>query len=702
MVLALTLLFPVFGKASKLDSLVKSLSVNSNDSIKARTHFLIIQQLKADQKPEIINYFKEGESYALRSKKHRVISDFYTHTIHFLTNNLNAFSLAFELINGTIENLSKTDNYFALSEAHMVKGRHIFEALDMVEECHASMLKSAEYAKLVSSEFYMNRLYILGWFECNTGHADSALKHLETSYKLSDPEKVSNHSLELLNWIGNAHYLLKDYHKALAHLLRSAKLSDSLKMDYFKYDSYRYASRSYIALNMPDSAIYYTKQTVEYLLQTKNYGRTPYIISDLIRYFTRANRLNEVDPYIKILLDTTNYNYKSSFETRYVVDRALYTFYKAKNDYKTAFNYLYDYTATSDSSEANIKRSNLTGEDLKYEFQKQQEQEKLEQQQKDFEAQDKLRKQKLFNYGMLAVVLVICILLFMAYKIIKQKQAAFKEISLQKQEVENQKAIVDTKNKEIHDSITYAKRLQEAIMPDSDYLKSHFTDSLLYYVPKDIVAGDFYFFEKTADQLILAAADCTGHGVPGALVSVVCSNALTRSINEFNLKEPGQILDKTRELVVNTFEKSQNNVRDGMDISLVTIKTQKGNITNEESVEINWSGANNPLWIIHNNAFKEIKGHKQSIGKADVYTNFPTHTLTLKKGDVFYLITDGYADQFGGENGKKFKYKPLIEMLSANSGQSMAQQQALLDKTFTNWKGDLEQVDDVCIIGVRV
>jgi serine phosphatase RsbU (regulator of sigma subunit) len=214
------------------------------------------------------------------------------------------------------------------------------------------------------------------------------------------------------------------------------------------------------------------------------------------------------------------------------------------------------------------------------------------------------------------------------------------------------------------------------------------------YKPKDLVAGDFYWAESIGDLFFIAAADSTGHGVPGAMVSVVCSNALNRTVKEFGLTQTGKILDKTRELVVETFEKSASEVKDGMDISLLCLDTKNKKIT--------WSGANNALWYVQNNELLIIKPNKQPIGNTDIPTPFTTHELEFKNGTTFYLFTDGFADQFGGEKGKKFKYKQLEDLLLNNNKLALKEQSNLLDQKFESWKGDLEQVDDVCLIGVRV
>lgn len=299
------------------------------------------------------------------------------------------------------------------------------------------------------------------------------------------------------------------------------------------------------------------------------------------------------------------------------------------------------------------------------------------------------------------VIMVFLILVFFVIRsnylrkqtnktLVQQKEI----IESQKSEVEAQKHLVEEKQKEIIDSISYAKRLQEAILPPQEFINKHISDNFILYKPKDLVAGDFYWAEHIGDLFFIAAADSTGHGVPGAMVSVVCSNALNRTVKEFGLTQTGNILDKTRELVVETFEKSASEVKDGMDISLLCIDTKNKKIT--------WSGANNALWYMQNNELLIIKPDKQPIGKTDNPSPFTTHEVTYKDGTTFYLFTDGFADQFGGDKGKKFKYKQLEELLLTNNNLALSAQSNLLNQKFESWKGNLEQVDDVCVIGVKI
>ena len=254
--------------------------------------------------------------------------------------------------------------------------------------------------------------------------------------------------------------------------------------------------------------------------------------------------------------------------------------------------------------------------------------------------------------------------------------------------------LVNEKNKEITDSIQYAKHIQNGILPSTSIINACLPQSFVCYKPKDIVAGDFYWIEEKDEYIIFAACDCTGHGVPGAMVSVICSNALNRAVKEFGLLQPGDILTKVRELVVQTFERSESEVKDGMDISLCA--------WNKTTNELLWAGANNPLWYVQNKQMKIISPDKQPIGKTDNPMPFTTHKIQLNTGDCIYVFTDGYADQFGGDKGKKFKTKQLQDILTANSHKEMEEQKDILEKSLSEWKGNLEQIDDVLIIGVRI
>lgn len=275
--------------------------------------------------------------------------------------------------------------------------------------------------------------------------------------------------------------------------------------------------------------------------------------------------------------------------------------------------------------------------------------------------------------------------------------------------ISKQKEIVEHKNKEILDSINYAKYIQNALLPSEKIINELPVECFILFKPKDIVSGDFYWIhnnpisEKSVDEVYIAAVDCTGHGVPGALVSVVGNNGLNRCLKEYGIHDTGKILDKLSELVEETFEKSENELKDGMDISLLKISSDN-NEHSTRKFHLQWSGANNPLWIIRKNStiIEEIKADKQPVGKFMERKNFTSHSLFLEKGDRLYLFTDGYADQFGGPKGKKFKYRQLEEVLLSTIHLTLTDQKQALENAFDSWKANHEQVDDVCIIGISV
>ena len=336
------------------------------------------------------------------------------------------------------------------------------------------------------------------------------------------------------------------------------------------------------------------------------------------------------------------------------------------------FKYKYEKEVAADSvvaAEANkVKNAELAAE-------------KAQNKQHVLEANQQ-KQQKYFLYGILALAL------FFGGFIFNRLRATNK----QKYLIETQHIKLNETHREITDSINYAKRIQSAILPPIKVVKEYLKESFIVYKPKDIVAGDFYWMEQKNGKVLFAAADCTGHGVPGAMVSVICNNGLNRSVREHGLTVPGEILDRTREIVVQEFKKSEEDVKDGMDIALCSI----------EGMKLQFAGAHNPLWIIRNGEVIETKANKQPIGQFDNPEPYTTHSFDLEKGDAIYIFSDGYVDQFGGERGKKFKAKAFRELLLSIQDKAMEEQKITIDKTFETWKGDLEQIDDVCVIGVRV
>ncbi|HEY1038846.1 MAG TPA: tetratricopeptide repeat protein [Bacteroidia bacterium] len=298
---------------------------------------------------------------------------------------------------------------------------------------------------------------------------------------------------------------------------------------------------------------------------------------------------------------------------------------------------------------------------------------------------------------------------FLAYRKISRsnKMLAIQKISIeqknelleiQKKEVEEKNEEIEEKNKEITDSINYASRIQAALLPDANEFEHLFKESFVLFQPKDIVSGDFYWETSTSEYIFYATADCTGHGVPGGFMSMLGMALLNEIIGEKKIYEPCDILDMMRIKLITTLKQKgvSGENKDGMDMVLCRVK--------RDHSELVFAAANNPLWLYRDGKIEEYKADKQPVGiySGGELIQFTQQTIRLQQNDIIYTFTDGFADQFGGPKGKKFKYKQLEEVLISFAHKSLTEQKEELKQRFSVWKGKLEQVDDVCIIGIRL
>ncbi len=282
-------------------------------------------------------------------------------------------------------------------------------------------------------------------------------------------------------------------------------------------------------------------------------------------------------------------------------------------------------------------------------------------------------------------------------KLVEERTA---EVVRQKEEITDQNKKLEKLYKHVTDSIHYAKRIQNSILPPISLIQKRLPETFVLYKPKDIVSGDFYWYEQVGEDIIIASVDCTGHGVPGALMSMIGNNILNQAIIKYGAKNAAILLDELNQGVANALRIGQDaqNAKDGMDISLCRIN-YKENV-------LQFTGAYNPLYIIRNNELLEVKPDKFPIGYyvEDPDKKYTNNNFEILDGDVFYLFTDGYADQFGGVNGKKFMYRQFKEVLLRIYTMPMEMQRDILDSTIEDWKkvGGVEQLDDIQIIGVRL
>ena len=266
----------------------------------------------------------------------------------------------------------------------------------------------------------------------------------------------------------------------------------------------------------------------------------------------------------------------------------------------------------------------------------------------------------------------------------------------------NEKQIQLTK--EITDSIYYAKNIQKAILPKEDLFKEYLKDYFILFLPRDIVSGDFYWATSKNDTLIFTAADCTGHGVPGAFMSMLGVAFLNEIVNKENILEPNQILNELRQLIMRSLQQKggYSEQKDGMDISFCSF--------DKKQMKLKYAGANNPLYIIRNSELIEYKGDKMPIAIHLVMNDFTMHEIDVQENDTIFIFSDGYADQFGGPDGKKYKYKPFKELLISVSHFPMDKQKQIIHDNFKDWIAhkdhttgkQFEQVDDIVLIGIKI
>ncbi|MCD6065563.1 MAG: protein serine/threonine phosphatase [Bacteroidetes bacterium] len=390
-------------------------------------------------------------------------------------------------------------------------------------------------------------------------------------------------------------------------------------------------------------------------------------------------------------------NYKTNEIKMFLMEeKMLYHVYKGNPDSVVYYQDLYK-SISNDLVNQDIS-SRLSEMSVKY---KTEEAERMSKLNSELAAarQEQLEKEHRLVYLFVIVSIVVSVFLVIIFfalgkvkvynKLIRQQQSLLKENYSQLQDKNH---IIEEKQKEILDSITYAKKIQETILASRDFIKEYLPAHFIFFQPKDIVSGDFYWATKKDDLFYLAVCDSTGHGVPGAFMSLLNISFLNEAINKEQLTAPGQIFNYVRKRLISTI--SQDQQKDGFDGVLLCFDLRSG--------AISYSAANNAPVLVSGAEMKELPLNKMPVGKGERVEEFGTFPIEYAKGDMLFVYTDGYADQFGGPKGKKFKYKPLEQLLLTGGQLSPEEQSGLLDRRFTEWKGVLEQVDDVLVVGIRL
>jgi serine phosphatase RsbU (regulator of sigma subunit) len=515
---------------------------------------------------------------------------------------------------------------------------------------------------------------------------------------------------------------LKNYGVAMNYALKSKEIYEKNDDKY----GLTYCHANIAALHEKqenlESALHHYKIASDLAKETDNqpelaktlseYGNVLFLMGrydEALQYLLRAEKIANENNDDDAIMDIYNF---------------LYEYHKKRNNLKLALDYYEKTNNYKNKLDRDKNIEEVNRKQFEYQYARRLEQDSIRMENERTLNSEKLKAknaeiaraktEKTAFIAFIVLLIIVAVITFNRFKISqKQKQI----IEAKNKITEEQKLIIEEKQKEIVDSINYAKRIQDSLMDNFEPVKKFFSDAFVFLKPKDIVSGDFYWISKrlnnqisidnnttcVSEYFFIAVCDSTGHGVPGGFMSLLNIAYLSEAINEKNIYEPSKIFDYVRERLINTI--SKNEQKDGFDGTIIRFEKKQyfeNKAFVKANMEISYAAAYNPPILIRNGELTELNADKMPVGFGERREQFSQNQISLITGDTIYMFTDGYADQFGGPNGKKFKYKQLNQLLLNHCSKTMDDQKSTLDKTFNDWKGDLEQVDDVCIIGIRI
>ncbi|MCW3078031.1 MAG: protein serine/threonine phosphatase [Bacteroidetes bacterium] len=633
--------------------------------------------------------------------------------------------------------------YFLTEQIKLLPGiKNNFEIVSNYNTMAAIYLDQANFKK--AHEFYMKEIAVaeknnmksivaqaynnLANVYDEQGKFDKALeyylKDLQITKDLGNEEDLST----TYNNLGSTYLSLKEYEKARINIEKAVEIAERLNYKYGLSIYYSSLGNYYEEVGKFDKALYYYQKDLENakLSGTKNNLANSY--QTLADFFLKIKKPEEAkENYLQALKISREVNALNIISN---VNKGLAELYAMQGDFRNAYAHQVLYKTFYDSIFTLESEKNVSEISTRYESEKKEQTITLLNKERELKNTE-IKKQKLIRYSFTIGFILMLVLVFVVYKSSRAKHAANKLLSLQKQEIEiknselhssknelqKQKDLVDQKQKEIVDSINYAQRIQYTLLANDAFLKEHLRDYFVIFKPKDIVSGDFYWAASASGKqnagsaqpqapncelFYLAVCDSTGHGVPGAFMSLLSIGFLSEAINEKGIREPNKIFDYVRmRLVENVSKETQ---KDGFDGLLLCIDNANKQIT--------YASANTKGITIKNGILTELKTDKMPVGAGEKQNEFSLFKMDYSEGAMLYLFTDGYADQFGGPvirrqegsfgKGKKYKTKQLQQLLLNVAGKELSIQKQIIDNSFNEWKGDLEQVDDVCLVGFKL
>ncbi len=533
----------------------------------------------------------------------------------------------------------------------------------------------------------------IGLIYMHQGNYPEALKHYFSSLKIKEKIDDKKGMAATYNNIGSVYSDQGNYSEALKNHFAALKIRQSINDRKGIAYSYNNIGTVYYSLGNYQEALINYMASLKIKKAIGNKAGIASSYTNIGGVFTKQKKYKEAEEYLNKAKELSKMiGYKEYLREIY---SSLTELDSSRENYKGAYENHKLYVLYSDSIDNEETKKKTIQSQMTYDFEKKEAATKAEQDKKDAVALADNKRQQLFLSFLAALAMAIGVIAIVIFRGLQQSKKAKKvielqrdEISQQKETVEHQKLLVEEHQKEIVDSITYAKRIQYTLLANKQLLDTNLPKHFVLFKPKDIVSGDFYWATKRDNKFYIAACDSTGHGVPGAFMSLLNISFLNEAVNEKNIFEPNAILNHVRKRLIENMDGGQ----DGMDAILVCIEGDK----------ITYAAANNSPAIIKNGTLISLEADKMPVGKGENLAPFSLRNIDVEKGDCLYLYTDGYADQFGGPKGKKFKYKQLDELLVSISILSPVEQSEMLNQRFEEWKGNLEQVDDMLVIGIKI
>jgi len=532
------------------------------------------------------------------------------------------------------------------------------------------------------------------------GDTTGALNYLFKAENLADKYKKPFLLAHVQSQIGQSYKQRGNYAMAMQYYEKSLKIAREQKNEKQIARLLNFMGNVSLKQNKVDEAISKFEESLKIFEEKKDLdGQSSSLLYLAAAYFHAKNDLSKAEKYYLKSYELAKQ--KSNLFNKQHCMQALGMLYNKLGKYKLAYEYHFNYIQLRDSLQNEETKRSVLKKELQYSFDKKASADSVKnaEERKVQEAviranESQLKQEKNFRYTLYGGITLLLVFGGITYNRFKLTQKQKHIIEQKSKETETQKVIIEEKQKEILDSIHYAKRIQHALLASNSLLNNNLNgpeNYFVYFKPKDIVSGDFYWATEQDNYFYLAVCDSTGHGVPGAFMSLLNIGFMSEAIKEHNILSPDQVFTYVRQRLVNSI--SQEGQKDGFDGILLRLDKNNGSLT--------YAAAHNRPFMVNENNFKELECDKMPVGKGEKDEPFRMFTIEKQNGWL-YLYTDGYADQFGGPKGKKFKYKSLNELLSEASQKSSSEQKNIIDSNFENWKGSLEQVDDVLVIGIKI